>query len=274
MSDLQLNIITPKVPDLEWAEERTRLAVAVKNRLAKYEGIKYTDETISQAKTDRAALNRFCKALDDRRKEIKAIYESPIKKFTAEVNEITNSIIKINDNIDAQIKDFEERKRAEKLEKIISVYSEIIGDLKDFVTYEKIADPRYLNATFALAAIREDLSKKIGQIRNELKTINALKSEDDATLKAFYFKTLNLSDALMENERLKEMRSKIQSAEPKKEEEKPKTIEDTYLTVKESDVCIGEKTYSLRFEVVDVTSEQLRILKDFFITNGIIYKKI
>ena len=42
--------------------------------------------------------------------------------------------------------------------------------------------------------------------------IEALKSEDEAIIKAFYFRTLDLTAALMENDRLKQERERVLKA--------------------------------------------------------------
>lgn len=267
MSDLELRITTPKVPYIDWAEERAKLKKAVEARLEKFKGIKYSEDEINLAKADRALLNRFAKALDERRKDIKRVYEAPIKQFTVEANEIIGLINNTNANIDKQIKDYEERKRIEKLSVCREIFEELIGDLGGFVSYEQIANERWLNATYTLAKVKEDISKKIEQIRNELITINALKSEDEATLKAFYFKTLSLADALIEHERLKEMRQKLQQDTSQNSSQEAK--EETPDVAEPS---VDEPTYTIAFEIT-ATSTQLKALKAFFVENGIKYRK-
>lgn len=156
---------------------------------------------------------------------------------------------------------------------INEIYAEIIGNLKDFVSLERIADPRWLNMTYPLSAVKADLAKKIEQINNELKTINALKSEDDATLKAYYFRTLSLADALVENERLKEIRNKINAVKVAEHEQAEDILIEQAQVIENEESKTTEVTYTISFEIT-ATSNQLKDLKEFFIANKIQYRKI
>ncbi|MDR1474594.1 MAG: DUF1351 domain-containing protein [Endomicrobium sp.] len=94
---------------------KAELMGEIKNRVAKYEGVKYGQEQIKEAKGDRATLNKFREAMEERRKEIKAWWNEPYMRFEKDVKEVLELIDKPIMEIDEQIKGYEEaKKRREK----------------------------------------------------------------------------------------------------------------------------------------------------------------
>lgn len=57
------------------------LKAEIGEALEKYKGLVYTDATIKDAKSDRAALNKFKDALETKRKEIKKRSMIPYEAF-------------------------------------------------------------------------------------------------------------------------------------------------------------------------------------------------
>ena len=107
--------------------------------------------------------------------------------------------------------------------------------------------------------------------------IEALHSEDEATLKAYYFRTLDLGAALMEHDRLKTERARIAEMQARKEAEAKARAEaeaksTTPVTVAEP-IPETPALTTLDFRV-EATVEQLKALRDFLISNNIKFYKI
>ena len=66
---MQIEITSPvqgqALPPVEW--NFSEVKTWVENGLKKYENIVYTEDTMTQAKKDRAELNKLSKALNDKR---------------------------------------------------------------------------------------------------------------------------------------------------------------------------------------------------------------
>ena len=91
---------------------------AAKEKLAAYKGRVYTEDTVTEAKKDRANLNKLADAIDTKRKEMKAMYLEPYAQFETQAKELTAMVKDQVAEIDAQVKAFENFRKQEKLERI------------------------------------------------------------------------------------------------------------------------------------------------------------
>ncbi len=218
---MEFRLINPKEDGflrvIKWNKEE--LEAAVKQKIASYENIVYTDDNIKQAKADRAELNKLTKAIEERRKMVKKIINEPYDIFEAELKTILALIQEPVGIIDKQVKLFEDKKRDEKRKSIQKYYYEIIGDLEEVLPFEKVFDNRYLNQTYKLAAVQTDIREKIEKVNTDLETIDSLESKFKLNAKDVYIKTLDISKALAENKRLSELEEKLEAEKRRKAEE-------------------------------------------------------
>ena len=164
---MELRLINPNesgfLQHIEWNSEEIRKQVQM--MMSAYTDVVYTEDTMKAAKDDRATLNKFKKVIEDRRKdarygaglhrgdrrkEVKKKCMEPYEQFEKEVKEITALIDKPIGMIDSQIKEYEEKQKAEKKSQIQAAYDESIGDFGNDLPFERVFDTRYLNATFSL----------------------------------------------------------------------------------------------------------------------------
>lgn len=246
------------------AWNNAELLARVEATLEQYQGVTYDDSQIATAKADRAQLNAFCKALNDERIRIGKLYNAPYEKFRGEVDEVVQKVKGTVAEIDVQVKAYEERKQQEKQNEIIEYFKETIGDFSGLIPYERIHNPKWLNASTTMKSVRAEIDTVLENARNALVAIEALKSEDEELVKAFYFRTLDLSEALMEDARLKTERARI--AEMK---EKQETTRETPAV----NVSTVPKTQVVRFQV-EGTVEQLKALQRFLKENKIKFSAI
>lgn len=202
---------------IKWNKDE--LEAAVRQKIASYENVVYTEDNIKQAKADRAELNKLTKAIEDRRKMVKKIINEPYDKFEAELKEVLALIQEPVEIIDKQVKAFEDQQKEEKKAKIRAAYDEVIGDLKSVLPFEKVFDGRYLNQTYKLATAQTDIKSKVEKVRTDLETIDSLDSKYKLNAKDVYIKTLDLSKALAENKRLSDLEEKLEAEKRRKAEE-------------------------------------------------------
>ena len=211
---------------IEWNKEE--LEAAVKAKVDSYKGIVYTEETLKSAKADRAELNNLLKAIEDRRKKVKEIINQPYSDFEKELKSVTALIKSQTEEIGKQIDSFEDKQKEEKKQKIQEAYDSAIGDLKEILPFTKVFDTRYLNKTYKLNTAISEVKAKIEQVKTDLSTIESVCGKYALNAKDVYVRTLDLSKALAEKKRLKELEEKLEAERirKQKEEEERKKVEE------------------------------------------------
>ena len=227
---MELRIYSPRedgfLQSIEWNFEELKQEVTRKAN--DYMNLVYSDDQVKEAKKDRASLRKFNAVLDDKRKEIKKQIMAPYTAFDAQIKEITGIVDQAIENIDTQVKGYEEAKRNEKLEKVKEVYREAIGDLDRTVPFEKIFQERWLNVSTTLKSIREEISGIYEKVDADLKLINNGGSLFVFEMKEEYLKNFDLQAAMALKQRLEENEEKkaaFEAQRRKEEEERQKRLQ-------------------------------------------------
>ena len=226
---MELKIISPQeggfVKEIQWNNEELKAEIAEKMR--DYTGLVFTENTIKDAKKDRAALNKLKTAFDDERKRIKRQCMAPYDRFEAQVKELTALIDEPIRLIDAQIKEVEEQKKIQKRRDIEELFGSIGFQL--FVTLDKIWDEKWLNATVPISRIEEQMKSRMYQIGEEVAVIQKL-PEFGFEAMDVYKNTLDLNKAIQEGQRLAEIQKRKEAYEEeqrrKSEEERRRRLEE------------------------------------------------
>ena len=192
---------SPEVIDFNFEE----LKEEITNKSALYKNMVYTDETIKDAKSDRALLNKFKTALEDKRKEVKKQCLEPYNQFEKQIKELVAIIDEPVKLIGEQITEFEDREKAEKHEQVIELFEK--AGFQSFVTLEQIYDPKWLNKSVSLKSIEEELTNTVYRIGHDVTTINSLKEYSFEALE-HYKKTLDLAGAIAEGQRLADIQKR------------------------------------------------------------------
>lgn len=262
-------------------------------RLEKYNNLVYSESSIKEAKTDRASLNKLKDAIENKRKEIKKQCLKPYEDFEAKIKEIVAMIDKPITAIDTQVKNYEQIKKDEKLEGIKAFYADKVMDLADLVPFEKIFNPKWLNATYKEADIQKEISDLFVKVESDIQVIRELQTEYEKQVIITYLKGFDLTAALQEKKHQEEQAAKLAEYKRQQEEKKQqaqaepekqvKVIDgkdDNWNTLKPGDVVEfaepaqepipEEKMYTIDFRVT-ATAVQLQALKQFFVDNNIKY---
>lgn len=189
-----------------------------------YETMVYDDGQIKQAKADRADLNRLKKALNDERIRREREYMEPFKDFKGKIDEIIGIIDKPVAVIDKQVKAYEEKCKEEKKAEIEAYWA---GHAKgfevappDWLTLEQIFDDKWLNASASMTSIEQAIKERCSAIAVEVKTLEGL---SDFSFEAIqeYKRSLNLSQAIAEGQRLADIQKRKAEAEAQKAQAAP-----------------------------------------------------
>ena len=201
---------------IEWNKEQFMELVA--SMTEQYEGMTYTDEQIKIAKSDRATLNAMKKAISDRRIQVKKAVMEPYTKFEAEVAEVVALIDKPIAMIDSQIKEYDERVKNEKKHALKEYFEEIAADSEGVLTFDRVFDQRYLNATVSLNKAKTDIKDKVERVNTDLNTLNSLDAEYRMFARDVYVRTFDMSKAMAEISRLQELKKQEEERIRKEEE--------------------------------------------------------
>lgn len=217
---MELKILSPQeggfVKEIRWNNEELKAEIAEK--MQEYKSLAFTEETIKEAKADRAKLNKLRTAFEDERKRIKKLCMAPYDEFEKQVKELIALIDEPIRLIDSQIKEVEEQRRVEKKGKVLEFYESTIGPLRGVLPFEKVFRPEYLNATKSMKSITQEIQVLIDRVNSDLDTIEGFGSKYELQIKDAYLKTLDLSTAMQEKTRLEEVERRL--AERKQEEQR------------------------------------------------------
>lgn len=279
--ELRVNeVAIPEQITFNYTELKTELTDKVKM----YETLVYDDAQIAEAKKDKANLNKLKKALNDERIRREREYMKPFDAFKAQVNEIIGIIDKPIAVIDAQVKEYEEKEKGEKRQKIEDFWQ---GELREDITtmppewlqLSQIWDDRWLNKTVSIATVKTDIKDAISRISDDLTTLSAL-PEFGFEATEVYKTTLDMNKALNEGRRLAEIQKRKQEQEAqakaqaeaeaaKAAEPKPELPKPDFMNPPVEEAPAKWVNFSAL-----LTVQQALALKDFFEVNNIQFKSI
>ena len=238
---MELRIMSPQenefVKEIQWNNEELKQEITA--TMQEYKSLAFTEDNIKDAKADRAKLNKLRTAFENERKQIKKQCMEPYTKFEKQVKEIVALIDEPIALIDSQIKEVDDQKKSQKQKDI----EELFGSLgfQNFVTLDKIFDPKWLNASVTMSKIEEQMKTQMFQIGHELETIRKL-PEFAFEAKELYKKTLDMNQAIQEGQRLAEIQKRklAYEAEQKAIEEEQKAIGESQKRQKAAELKAQE----------------------------------
>lgn len=272
----------PKVIQFNFAELKEEITA----KAELYKNMVYTEDTIKEAKADKATLNKFIKVLEDKRKDVKKQCLQPYEDFEKQIKELVAIVNEPVQLIDSQVKAYDEKRKAEKLDQIKAIWEE--SDHPEWLSCNMIFDNRWLNVTFSLKQVQDAITERLTQINTELTTLNSL-TEFAFEAVEVYKNTLDVNRAIAEGQRLADiqkrkqeeaMRKATAEAAEKEAEIRQAEIEPEVITPAEPVAMIepdpepadASATW-IRFEAC-MTTEQAYKLKHFFEEEGIQFRPI
>jgi len=279
--EMELKIYNPTedgfVKAIEWNHEEIKQEVSAK--VEYYKNLVYTDEQIKDAKTDRATLNKFVTALEDKRKEIKKQCLVPYEEFEKKMKEIVAIVQEPINLIDSQVKAYEDKQKQEKLEKINEYMKQVEENLPDEIHIP--IDPKWLNASVSMKSVQETINEKAEQIRNDIETLSNL-PEFGFEATEVYKTTLDMNKAINEAKRMSEIAKARAEHEAriKAQEEEQARLKAEAMTQPTNPVAQVIESVERQAETVKqwikfqalLSEEDALALKEFFNSRNIDFK--
>lgn len=296
---LELKIVSPSeegfVKEIVWNADE--IASEVEAKVGYYKNLVYTEDQVTEAKKDRAQLNKFIDALKAKDKEIKSLCLAPYEAFHNKMLKIITLVEEPVAMIDTQVKGFEDQQKKQKMQAIREMF-----DSKGFwpwLTLEKLMDrhastcKKWMNKSCSMKQIESDMIEIQHKMGEDILALNGLKFGAQMALSE-YKRSMDVTAAMAEAQKFEEARqaekalkkqlaeqAQVQKAEPSQalEDERPFGAEPGVQMqmdlnpepVREAPIP-GERREKA-FKVF-VTKEELDALNHFLISNGYHFRQI
>lgn len=149
---------------------------ALKNELApkleQYKNLVVTEDSIKEAKNDKANLNKLKKAISDQRISIKKQYMEPYMLLEAQCKELDSLIDEPIQLIDKQIKVFEEIEKNEKFTELSKAFNAM--ELPDWIDIGDVLNPKWENKTQKLETLKAEMKANSDKLLKEMAEIDKL----------------------------------------------------------------------------------------------------
>lgn len=246
--------------------------------LAPYRELAVTPETIPQAKTYRASIRKIRDRIDENRKLAKAAALSAYEPFEAKCKQLTALCDEAANAIDAQVKAFEDARKAEKINALWAYFDVTAAarDVDEYITFEDVYNKRWENSTFTEQNAREEIDKAVARCENDLSAIKQLNSEFYLTLLDYYRTTHDLASVIAKNNALmaaKAAEDKRRETEQKAQAVLAEAIQHGQDEAQRIDAAVEQVAPEVRVVKfwVKCTKPQLNELGAFLVAHGIEY---
>ena len=242
------------------------LKAALQEKISKYENHVYTEGQMTEAKKDLADLRKFTKAMSDERIRIKKEYMKPCDEFEAKIKELDAIVQKPIEQINNQVKFYEDEMKARKRKDIETLWEKTEIQLPIPLTLDHIFNEKWLNSSVKMSAIEKEINERLEQIENDLKTLaNLPEFSFEAT--EVYKDTLDMNKAITEGQRLAEMQKRKAEATVSKVENVPPTPSAPVESVED----VNKQWISFK---ALLSNDDALALKNFFAQRNIVFEKI
>ena len=157
-------------------DKLAKLKKNVDEKLADYADVKHIekDEDFKAAKKYRAAVNDVKKPIEAQRKAAKKKCSDLLKTFDKTIGEITAPIDRLSDEYKAEIDRYDGECRKRRLTALKGHYYDLAGEMGPLVPYERIADDKWLNASFGEVKAKNIIERRVGELLHQFKFVNGL----------------------------------------------------------------------------------------------------
>ena len=194
----ELSIRTRQAPGIATFENFEEIKKYLAERLEGYRNLVYSEDSIKLAKADKAELTKLKKALDERRKEIKAVYMEPYLAVEAQIKELTAMIDEPLSEIDGFVQRAQDAAKAEKHAEIKRYYDGISGPLGDLAervfASDAFYDKKWENASTKVKVWQDALREKVAQAAADLRTIQQTGGSHAPALISRYIETMDMAE--------------------------------------------------------------------------------
>lgn len=244
-----------------------------------YKNVIFTEETLQQAKEEKAKVNKFKAQVADYRKNIIAEYNKPIKTFDDTAKETEKLLTETYNTINSQVANFENEQKKKKEQQIKDYFEEYkIANNIDFVVYEQAKINVTLTAS--IKSLKEQAKAFIDEVVDDLKLIETQECKEEILVE--YKQNLNMSKSIQD---VANRHKLLEEEKRRKEELKEKLVQqmseeaNRAIEVKKTQEILQapkveekEERFTMNFKVKNETKPRLRLIKKFLEDGGYDYE--
>lgn len=258
--------LVPKIGDDGIVRTNAReLLQAIEPSLKKFDYV-VTDDTLKDAKTDRASLNNLVKTIQSERKKIEDEVFGEWKKEKADIMALEKRLSASADKLGEGINQLEEKDKELKKKQI----EEYWYTLTKKYPFELVFEKKMLNKTTTVKSIEDYLKKVLAKAIEGERVMETFLPEDKfqaEQVKDVYYRTMDLAQAKSKADELVRISQQIQDA-GKEEPKEQKQVKEVKVGTDDYIYC-ATFTVEGTFEDMKAVSEELSKL---FKINGITAK--
>lgn len=249
-------------------------------KVENYKNLVYTEENINMAKKDRANLNKLKKAINDEKIRVKNTLLAPYTDFESKCKELIEIVDTSVENVDRQVKAFEDLEKRTKMEEIQKYFNEHVGHFKEVIIFENIFEDRWLNKTTTMKTVQADIEHIFSRASSDLITIESTVPDKEIQKQciAFYFKNITnpsiLGTTIQKARELIEEQKKIEELKQAERTEKTESGTKSTKNGTENTENGTEKKITIAFLAQEMTMEQVQALKKCLKDNNIKYRPV
>lgn len=171
----ELTILTRQQPGVAVLENFDELKACLEQNLQRYAHIVYTEESLRDAKGDKAKLSRLKRALEDKRKEIKRVYMAPYLEIESQIRELTAMIDVPLGQIEGFIKQTEQDEKARQRLTIRGFFDEVsapVGEMADALfNSPAFFESKWENKSTSVKVWQDAIQEKVAKAAQGIRTI-------------------------------------------------------------------------------------------------------
>ncbi|QQC73745.1 hypothetical protein I6I20_02980 [Lactococcus garvieae] len=208
---------------INFPEYSKLLAAAKENKERINSLVINNDSDKKMFKEERAKTNKFIKEF---KANAKAVREKVLGEFDPKVKELSSVLEETQLLCKDKIEDYDQEwkyKRSLWIGDAIKI--RMTDDISDFVSFNDLDDPKYLNASTNEKKIAEDLDNKVSKIKSDLQIAQAISPQ----VAALFKECLDIPEAIAKDKRQQEEQAKreaiAKAAAEREEAERKKALE-------------------------------------------------
>ena len=281
---LELKIVSPSeegfVKEIVWNADE--ISTEVEAKVGYYKNLVYTEDQVTEAKKDRAQLNKFIAALKAKDKEIKSLCLAPYEVFHKRMLQIISKVEEPVNLIDTQVKGFEEEQKKRKYEAIAEAFGQ--NGFHPWLTLDRMMEKfevcgKWLNKSYSMKQIECDMTSIQHRIGDDILAINNLGAGRQMALSE-YKRTMDLARAIEQGQKYEEARKaeealkQAMAAQPEPQKEALEDVRPFGEEPVQPAPAPNPMERREKFFKVFVTREELQALNHFLISNGYTFREI
>lgn len=252
--------LVPKIGDDGIVRTNAReLLQAIEPQLKKFDYV-VTDDTLKNAKTDRASLNNLVKTIQSERKKIEDEVFGEWKKEKADIMALEKRLSASADNLDAGIKQLEEKDKEIKKKQI----EEFWYTLTKKYPFELVFEKKMLNKTVTVKQIEDHLKKVLAKAIEGEHMMETFLPQDKfqaEQVKDVYYRTMDLAKAKARADELARISQTVKTVEHTVQEQpKIETVKEEPKKVVTSSSTSG--IYGATFAVEGTYDDMANLSKE------------